>query len=88
MTIYRDGKEIVLTTEECNKIYYAVEKEYQTEDLKSQLEQMDVELDITDELIERFNDALGRNDGYWESYWLTAEYVIEDYMQERACKHE
>ena len=88
MIIYRDGKEIVLTAEECRKIYYAVEKEYQTEDLEEKLEQMEVELEITDELLDRFNDALGRNDGYWESYWLTAEYVIEDYMQERACKNE
>lgn len=29
-------------------------------------------------LVDLFCDALSRNDGYWESYWLTMEDVIEE----------
>ena len=86
MIIYRDGQAIELTREECREIYYAVDKEYQTEDIKSQLEQMEVDVECTDELIERFNHALSNNDGYWESYWLTAQYVIGEYARERELK--
>ena len=34
------------------------------------------------ELAEAFEDALDRNDGYWESYWMTAEYVIEEAIED------
>ena len=86
MIIYRDGNPIGLTREECRKIYYALDKEYKAEDLRGQLDQMEIELGVTDELIERFDHALENNDGYWESYWLTAEYVIEEYVREMEGK--
>ena len=35
-----------------------------------------------DDLIEGFEDALESNDSYWESYWMTAEYVIEEAVKE------
>lgn len=78
MTIYRDGKAIELTREECRQIYDELDREYYREDLRGKLEDMEIELDVTEELIDRFVHALGNNDGYWESYWLTAEYVIEE----------
>ena len=86
MTIYRDGQAIELTIEECRSIYYALDKEYKREDLCGKLEDMEIELDVTDKLIERFDHVLGNNDGYWESYWLTAEYVIEEYVREMEGK--
>ena len=88
MIIYRDGQAIELTREECRKAYDELDREYKKEDLQGKIEQMEVELDISDELIDRFDHVLGNNDGYWESYWLTAEYVIEEYIQERTCKNE
>ena len=86
MKIYRDGKEIELTWEECRQAYNELDKEYKAEDLRGKLEDMEIELEVTDKLIERFDHALGNNDGYWESYWLTAEYVIEEYVREMEGK--
>lgn len=31
---------------------------------------------------ERFDDALGNNDGFMESFWMTADQVIEDMLEE------
>jgi hypothetical protein len=83
MKIYRDGKAIELTREECRQVYDELDKEYKTEDIRGKLEEMEVELDVTDELIDRVDHVLGNNDGYWDSYWCTVEYVIEEYMKEK-----
>ena len=83
MTIYRDGQAIELTREECRQAYNELDREYKREDLCGKLEQMEIELDVTAELIERFDHVLGNNDGYWESDWLTAEYVIEEYIRDK-----
>lgn len=82
MIIYRDGQAIELTAEECRKAYDELDREYKKEDIRSELEKMEVELDVTDELINRVDHALGNNDGYWDYYWCTIEYVIEDYIKE------
>ena len=83
MTIYRDGKAIELTNEERRQAYYELDREYHRDDIRSHLEVMEIELDVTDELIDRFDNALGNNDGYWDSYWCTMEYVIDEYIKER-----
>ena len=83
MKIYRDGKEIELTNEECRQVYEELDREYHREDIASRIEEMEIELDVTDELIDRVDHALGNNDGYWDSYWCTVEYVIEEYMKEK-----
>lgn len=86
MTIYRDGKAIELTDAECRQIYDELDLEYHKEDMRSKIEEMEVELDVTDELIERFDHALGNNDSYWDAYWYTMRYVIEEYMKEMEGK--
>ena len=86
MIIYRDGQAIELTREECRKAYDELDREYKTEDIRGQLEVMEVELDITNELILNVEHALGNNDGYWDSYWCTIEYVIEEYMKEKGLQ--
>ena len=82
MIIYRDGQVIELTPEECRKAYEELDREYKTEDIRGKLEEMEVELEVTDELIDRVEHSLGNNDSYWDSYWCTIEYVIEEYMKE------
>ena len=83
MKIVRDGKEFELTQEELRKAYEVKNMEYLKEDVVSQLEG-DEDLDDVDlELIaERFEDALGHNDGYWDHYWDTMGYVINEYIKE------
>jgi hypothetical protein len=85
MKIYRDGKVIELTSEECRKVYDELEREYKAEDIRGQQEVMEIALDDCDVevLVDRVEHALGRNDGYWDSYWCTIEYVIEEYMKEK-----
>lgn len=88
MIIYRDGKAIELTREECRKAYDELDREYKAEDIRGQLEAMEVELDDgdVDVLTDRVDLALGRNDSYWDSYWCTMEYVIEEYLKECEVK--
>ena len=86
MTIYRDGKAIELTSEECRKVYDELDREYKVEDIKSRLEMLEVELDNVDELVDRFEHAIGNNDSFWDSYWYSMDYVIEEYLKERGVK--
>ena len=83
MTIYRDRKEIELTNEECRKVYDKLDREYKVEDIKSRLEILEVELDNVDELVDRFEHAIGNNDSFWDSYWYSMDYVIEEYLKEK-----
>ena len=83
MIIYRDGRAIELTKEECRKVYDELDREYKKEDIGCQLALMEIELDVTDELIDCVDHALGNNEGYWDSYWCTIEYAIEEYMKEK-----
>lgn len=39
--------------------------------------------EFMDDLVELFQDALGRNDSYWESFWITAEEVIEEAIEDK-----
>ena len=82
MKIYRDGKEIELTAEVLRMAYDEKHLEYFAEDVKSSVENMELEeeLDESDceELAWRFDKALGRNDSYWDSYWMTIQDVIEN----------
>lgn len=82
MIIYRDGQAIELTREECRKAYDELDREYKIEDIRGKLEEMEIELEVTDKLIADVEHALGNNDGYWDYYWCTIEYVIEEYMRE------
>ena len=83
MIIYRNGQAIELTREEMRRAYDELDREYKAEDIRGKLEEMEVELDVTDELIFNVEHALGNNDGYWDSYWCTIEYAIEEYMKEK-----
>lgn len=85
MKIIRNGQEFKLTREECNKIYDALDREYKIEDMRSKLEEMEVKFDDADLniLVDKLDHALGRNDSYWDSYWNSIEYIIDEYEEER-----
>ena len=86
MIIYRDGKAIELTSEECRKAYDELDREYKAEDIKSRLEMLEIELDNVEELVDRFEHAIGNNDSFWYIYWDSIDYVIEEYLKERGVK--
>ena len=84
MKIVRDGKEFELTQEELRMAYTEKHMEYLKEDIVFQAESNEIELDESDlnTIAERFEDALGKCDGYWDYYWGVMEYVIKEYIEE------
>ena len=80
MKIIRNGIEYELTSAEMREVYSKMKTEYLIEDIQSKADEMDVEL--SDENIKKIansvDKALSNNDSYWESYWLTIEYVIRE----------
>lgn len=84
MKIIRDGKEFELTQQELREAYLEKHMEYLKEDVMSQAESNEIELDESDiaTIAERFEDALGKCDGYWDNYWNVMHYVISEYIKE------
>ena len=98
MKITRNGIEIELTDREIEDAYRERRRYYNMEDIKSKIENMIEEYEgepeeeklkalLEDEeeirdLADEFDDALGDNDSYWESFWMTAENVILDEFEE------
>ena len=89
---------ITLTDAEIEQAYRERRRYYNMEDIKSKIDNMIEEYEgepeeeklkaiLEDEekirdLAERFDNALDNNDSFMESFWKTAEYVIEEEMEE------
>ena len=98
MKITRNGIEIELTDREIEDAYRERRRYYNMEDIKSKIENMIEEYEgepeeeklkaiLEDEekirdLAETFDNALDNNDGFMESFWMTAENVILDELEE------
>ena len=98
MKITRNGIEFELTDREIEDAYRERRRYYNMEDIKSKIENMIDEYEgepeeeklkaiLEDEetirdLADAFDDALDNNDSYWESFWMTAENVILDELEE------
>jgi hypothetical protein len=84
MKLVKNGIEIELTYAETRKVYELMRDGYIREDIMHKAEEMEVEL--TEEKIKNavdvVNSGLEHNDSYWESYWMTIEYVIENLLKE------
>lgn len=75
MKIIRNGQEFELTAEEMREIYYEMKDEYTIEDIRSRYNVPD---DRIDEVLWLFEKIIGANDGFWDSYWLTIDYIAEE----------
>jgi hypothetical protein len=84
MKIIRDGKEFELTQQELREAYTEKHMEYLREDVASQAESDEITLDEgdLDIIADRFENALGKCDGYWDHYWNVMHYVISEYAKE------
>lgn len=98
MKITRNGIEIELTEQEIEDAYRERRRYYNMEDIRSKLENMIEEYEGEPEepilkkfleddeairdLAEDFDNALDENDSFMESFWLTAEAVIEDAIED------
>lgn len=71
------------------EIFYFMDREYMKEDVLSKIEDMkgvnpgDFSDEEIGKIASRFENGLEHNDSYWESYWLTAETAIEEFMKEK-----
>lgn len=84
MKIIRDGKEYELTFSEMVQAYEEYKLDCMVEDVKNVLESgtRDVELSkdqITEVAIDAIHN-LGKNDSYYEAYWMSVEYTLDDYI--------
>ena len=79
MTIWReiDGKRISidLTSEELREVYWEQKRLYDAEDICSHYIVPDSKIG---EAVDRFESAIGNNDNFWESYWITVDYVCNE----------
>lgn len=98
MKIKRNGIEIELTEQEIEDAYRERRRYYNMEDIRSKLENMIEEYEGEPEepilkkfleddeairaLAEDFDNALDENESFMESFWMTAEKVIEDAIED------
>lgn len=84
MKIYRDGKEYELTFSELMRAHEEYELDGMIEDVKSTYAQGEYDVDLSEEQIEEIAmfalHNLGRNDGYMESYWMSVECTLDNYI--------
>lgn len=53
-----------------------------------QLKELIADEGFMNDLVDEFENGLDNNDSYWESFWGTADYVIETMIDERIPKTE
>ena len=84
MKIYRDGKEYELTFSEMIQANEEYEFDCMVEDIDGVLGSGERDVELSDEQIREVAALavknLGRNDSYYEAYWMTVEYTLDDYI--------
>ena len=80
MHITRNGINYELTHEEMRNIFTAMKREYFEEDIMSKAEDMEIEIpeDRINGIVNYAEKCLDNNDSYWESYWMSIEYAINE----------
>lgn len=83
MKIIRDGKEYELTNEEMYEAYQEEKRAYLIEDILGKAEDMEIKIDndIIGIIADRAERTLDHNDSWYESYWMSIEYAIENTIQ-------
>ena len=84
MKIYRDGKEFELTLNEMMNAYEEYKLDCMIDDVKGVYEQGEYDVDLSDEQIKEAAEQalhnLSKNDDYYESYWMSVEYALDNYI--------
>jgi len=84
MTIYRGGKAFALTFSELISAHEEYELDCMIADVKSKYEDEGHDVELSDDQIREIAiDALhnlSKNDNYFESYWMSVEYTLNDYI--------
>ena len=84
MKIIRDGKEFELTFSEMIQANEEYKLDCMIEDVKNQYEQGEYNIELSEEQIEEVAmfalGTLSKNDSYYEAYWMSVEYTLDDYI--------
>lgn len=84
MKIYRDGKEYELTFSEMIQVHEEYEFECMINDVQSLIESGSRDTELSEEQIREVASHalhnLGKNDNYFEAYWMSVEYTLDDYI--------
>lgn len=84
MKIIRDGKEFELTFSEMMQAYEEYEFDCMIEDVKSKYEDGEYDVELTEKQIEEVAGLalhnLGKNDNYFDAYWMSVECTLDDYI--------
>jgi hypothetical protein len=84
MKIFRDGKELELTFSELISAHEEYKLDCMIADVKSKYEDEGHDVELSDDQIREIAiDALhnlSKNDSYFESYWMSVEYTLNDYI--------
>ena len=84
MKIYRDGKEFELTFSEMMQAYDEYKLNCMIEDVDGILGSGARDVELSDEQIREVAALavhnLGKNDSYFEAYWMSVEYTLDDYI--------
>ena len=92
MKICRDGKEIELTFSEMIQAHEEYKLDCMIEDVKSILESGARDIKLSDEQIKEVASYavhnLGKNDSYYEAYWTSVEYTLDDYIDNLPVEEE
>lgn len=64
------------------EIYYRMQERFRDEDIQSMMAQMIEDGDLPEDAeipsADALEDALSKNDAYWDAYWATVRFVIEE----------
>ena len=82
MKIFRDGKEYELTFSEMIQANEEYKLDCMIEDVRGKLENYDVELseEQIKEIAQSALHNISKNDSYFEAYWMSVEYTLDDYI--------
>lgn len=86
MKIIRDGKEFELTLSEMIQAHKEYEFDCMVEDVRSQYEDGDYGVELSEEQIEEIAmfaiKNVSKNDGYFDAYWMSVENTLNNYIDD------
>ena len=92
MKIIRDGKEYELTFSEMIQAHEEYELDCMVEDVRGQYEQSEHEIELSEGDIGTVASFalhnLSKNDGYYECYWMTVQYTLDNYIANMSVAEE
>ena len=84
MKIFRNGEAFELTFTELIQAHEEYELNCMIEDVKYRYAQGEYDVDLSDEQIEDIAmfavHNLSKNDSYFEAYWMSVQYTLDDYI--------